>query len=302
MLDWDDVRFFLAVAREGSLSAAAKTLGVTQPTVGRRIAGLERRLGAKLFTPTLQGQALSASGRRLRPYAERMEGEALAGERATSGRDAGLRGRVKITASEWMIGAVLGPVLRPFISEHPELELELLADVRHLSLTRRDADLAIRPSRFEQPEVVERQIGVVAFGLYAAESYLTELGLPDFAEQCEGHRLIAMSEALTKIPDLDWLPQLAAKARVVVRTNGREPMVRMAAAGIGMACLPRVLGDRAPELRLLATPSAGPERKLWLGCHRDVRAIPRVRVTIRFLAEAFERLGPALHPGFPVSR
>src|SRR3954471_1067245 len=146
MLDWDDLRYFLAVAREGSLSAAAQTLGVTQPTVGRRITALQRRLGAKLFLPTATGQALSSSGRRLLPHAERMETEGLAAERVTSGRDAGLRGRVRVPASDGMIGAVLGPMLRPFVSRHPELELELVADVRHLSLVRGDADVAIRPS------------------------------------------------------------------------------------------------------------------------------------------------------------
>jgi DNA-binding transcriptional LysR family regulator len=296
MLDWDDIRYFLAVSREGSLSAAAHTLGVTQPTVGRRITALQRRLGAKLFIPTARGQTLSASGRRLLPHAERMEVEGLAAERVTSGTDAGLRGRVRVTASEWLIGAVLGPMLRPFVARHPELELELLADVRHLSLTRRDADVAIRPSRFEQQEVVQRELAVVAFGLYASDSYLAELGSPDFARQCEGHRLIAMSEALTKIPDVEWLPGLTAKASVVVRTNGREPMARMAAAGVGIAGLPRFLGDATPDLRLLPAPSAGPKRQLWLGCHRDVRAIPRVKACIAFLSEGLGRLRPAFYP------
>jgi DNA-binding transcriptional LysR family regulator len=296
MLDWDDLRYFLAVARTGSLSAAARVLGVAQPTVGRRVSALQRRLGAKLFTPTATGQELAPSGRRLLVHAERMEVEGVAAERAIAGRDAGLKGRVRLTSSEWMIGAVLGPLLRPFVVLHPELELELVADVSHLSLTRRDADLAIRPSRFEQPDVVQREVAIVSFGLYASDSYLAERGVPDFAQHGEGHRLIAMSETLTKIPDLGWLPGFTAKASVVVRTNGREPMARMAAAGIGMTCLPRFLGDATPNLRLLATPSPGPERQLWLGCHRDVRAIPRVKATITFLAEGLARLRPALQP------
>jgi DNA-binding transcriptional LysR family regulator len=297
MLDWDDLRYFLAVARAGSLSAAALTLGVTQPTVGRRITALQRRLGAELFTPTPAGQTLSASGRSLLPHAERMEVEGLAAERVTSGRDAGLRGRVRITASEWMIGAVLGPMLRPFVTRHPGLELELLADVRHLNLTRRDADVAIRPSRFEQPEVVQREVATIGFGLYASDSYLAELGAPNFDRKCEGHRLIAMSESLTKIPDVGWLPDLTARASVVVRSNGREPMARMAAAGVGLVCLPRFLGDSTPNLRLLTTPTPGPERQLWLGTHRDVRTVPRVRASIAFLREGFDRLRGALGPG-----
>jgi DNA-binding transcriptional LysR family regulator len=105
-----------------------------------------------------------------------------------------------------------------------------------------------------------------------------------------------MSESLGKIPDLNWLPTLTAKARVVVRTNGREPMASMAAANIGIACLPRFLGDATPGLRLLATPSPGPERQLWLGTHREARSVPRLKATTAFLSEALTRLRPALCP------
>ncbi|MFY0537427.1 LysR substrate-binding domain-containing protein [Nannocystis pusilla] len=118
--------------------------------------------------------------------AEQMEAAALAAERVASGRDVGLRGRVAVTASEWLVGSVLGPLLGPFVAEHPGLELELVADARHLSLSRREADIAVRPSRFEQAEVIQRQVGVVAFGLYASDGYLARRGMPDFAAQCEG--------------------------------------------------------------------------------------------------------------------
>jgi DNA-binding transcriptional LysR family regulator len=296
MVDWDDLRVFLAVARAGSFSAAARVLGVAQPTVGRRIAGLERSLGARLFVAAATGQSLSRTGQMMLARAEQMEAAALAAERVATGRDAGLRGRVVITASEWLVGGVLGPLLGPLVGEHPGLELELVADARHLNLARRDADIAVRPSRFEQAEVVQRQVGVLAFGLYASDGYLARRGAPDFAAQCEGHELIAMSESLTKIPDVEWLPQIAARARIAVRTNGREPMVAMAAAGLGLACLPRFLGDRAPNLRLLPTPVPGPRRQLWLGVHRDVRSVPRVRASAAFLAEALGRLAWVLGP------
>jgi DNA-binding transcriptional LysR family regulator len=296
MLDWDDLRYFLAVAQSGSLSAAARALGVAQPTVGRRISAFERSLGAQLFLATPAGQRLSATGRRLLQHAEQMERDALAAERILSGRDAGVSGPVCVTASEWLIQSVLAPLLGPLLSHHPELQLELLAEPRHLSLVRREADIALRPSRFEQQEVVQRELAVVAFGLYASDTYLAEHGSPDFGRQCEGHTLIGMSEALGKIPDVDWLPQVAARARVVVRSNGREPMVRLAAAGIGLTCLPRFIGDAAPGLRRLEPPLPGPERQLWLGVHRDARAVPRVRACVRFLSESFARLRPALHP------
>jgi DNA-binding transcriptional LysR family regulator len=119
--------------------------------------------------------------------------------------------------------------------------------------------------------------------------------VPDFSNHCDGHALVAMSESLTKVPDVAWLPQIASKARILARTNGREPMVTMAVAGIGIACLPRFVGDATPGLRLLPAPFA-PARKLWLGAHREARAIPRVKATSDFLAEAFQRLRPALAP------
>jgi DNA-binding transcriptional LysR family regulator len=297
MLDWDDLRYFLAVARAGSLSAAARALAVAQPTVGRRISAFERRLGARLFVATPAGQTLSATGRRTLQHAEQMEQDALAAERILTGRDAGLSGPVCITASEWLIQSVLGPLLAPLAARYPELQLELLAEARHLSLSRREADIAIRPSRFEQQEVVQREIAIIAFGLYASDAYLAQHGTPEFERQCEGHALIGMSAALGKVPDVDWLPRVAARARVVVRTNGREPMAKMAAAGIGIACLPCFVGDATPGLRRLPAPGPVPERQLWLGVHRDARAVPRVKASAAFLSESIARLRPALRPG-----
>ncbi len=296
MLVWDDLRYFLAVARAGSLSAAARELGVAQPTVGRRITAFEQRLGARLFLAKPTGQTLSATGRRMLAHAEQMEHAALAAERVALGRDSGLTGRVVLTASEWLICSVLGPLFAPFMSAHPALEIELLAEPRHLDLLRREADIAVRPSEFPQQDIVQRKLGRVGFGLYASDAYLARRGAPDFGQQCEGHTLIAMSEALGKIPDVEWLPPLVARARVVMRSNGREPMATLAAAGIGMTCLPRFIGDATHGLRLLPTPAPAPERQLWLGVHRDARAVPRIKACVAFLVENVQRLQAALNP------
>jgi DNA-binding transcriptional LysR family regulator len=250
---------------------------------------LEAKLGTKLFVATRLGQEVSHSGRELVVHAEQMELSALAAERSSLGRDSGMRGSVCVTATEWMVGGVLAPLVAPFTAKHPELELELLADVRHLSLMRREADIALRVSRFEDGEVVQRKVGVVAFGLYASDSYLARHGMPSFSTGCPGHRLIAMSQSLGKVPDVEWLPGLTFAAHVALRTNGREPMATLASAGAGMACLPRLVGDRTAGLRLLRTPSAAPERALWLGVHRDARKVPRIRATAAFLAQALAR-------------
>lgn len=296
MLDWDDVRFFLAVARAGSMTAAASALAVAQPTVGRRITALEQQLGAKLFEHSPTGQTLSPTGQKLLAHAEHMEDSALALTRVASGRDAGLRGRVVITASEWLIASVLAPALAPFSAQHPELELELLADARHASLARREADLALRPSRFTEAAVASRKVATLSFRLYASAAYLAEHGAPNFGAAAAGHRLIAMSEALTKIPDPPWLAKVAGKARIVARANGRLAMVSLAESGVGIACLPSFLGNLATGLHALHTPEPGPERALWLGVHRDTRSVPRVAATVEFLARALARLKPALCP------
>lgn len=296
MLDWDDLRYFLAVARAGSLSAAASALGVTQPTVGRRITAFEKRLGARLFLHTPTGRRVSSTGQRLLSHAERIELDVIAAERVASGRDAGVSGQVVIASSEWVAGRVLAPLLEPLIRRHPELVVELRAEARHVSLRHRDADIALRPSRFEHADIVQKELARLSFGLYASDRYLAQHGPPDFASGAAGHRLIAMSEELTRVPDVEWLPQIASKATTVARANGREPMVAMAAAGVGMTVLPRFVGDAVPGLRLLSAGVAAPVRQLWAGFHRDARAVPRVRATLAFLSESIRKLSGSLCP------
>jgi DNA-binding transcriptional LysR family regulator len=296
MIDWSDLQFCLALARQGTLSAAAKTLRVTQPTVGRRIAAFEQRLGAKLFVRSPRGWVLSEVGRAVLQHAEHMQAHALSAENLASGRDAGVVGQVRITASEWMICSVLGPALAPYLPHHPALCLELAADTRHLSLVKREADIALRPSRFTHKEIVQREVGVISFGLYASETYLQRCGMPDFARGSPGHVFITATDDMNNLVDYEWLPPMAANAHVAIRTNGREPMASMAAAGIGIACLPRCMGDAKPNLRRLETLLPSPERQLWVGVHRAARTTPRIRVALGFITEALGNMRPLLRP------
>ncbi|HKU39897.1 MAG TPA: LysR family transcriptional regulator [Polyangiales bacterium] len=296
MIDWSDLQVFLALARHGTLSAAARALGVTQPTMGRRIAAFEQRLGAKLFERSPRGWALSEVGLGVLQHAEHMQAHALSAESLATGRDAGVVGTVRVTASEWMICSVLAPALPAHLARHPGLCLELIADTRHLSLVKREADIALRPSRFTHKEIVQREVGVIEFGLYASETYLARHGVPDFARGCAGHTLITATDDMNNLADYAWLPPLAANARVAVRTNGREPMAKLAAAGIGIVVLPRYMGDANSVLRRLETPLPGPRRQLWLGVHRSARATPRIRVALSFLAESLQHDRSALCP------
>lgn len=301
MLDWDDLQCFLAVAQHGTLSAAARALKLTQPTVGRRIATFEARLGAQLFVREAGRFALSDVGRGVLDHAQRMHEHALSAESLARGHDSGVEGPVRITASEWMLRSVLGPALGPLLAAHPRLTLELVADARHLSLPKREADLALRPSRFTHAAVFQRAVAPLEFGIYASETYLGQRGAPDFERGCPGHTFVAMTDDTNHIVERDWPAGWTEHARVAARTNGREPMATMAAAGVGMACLPRVLGDATPGLRVVATPTPQPVRMLWLGVHRDARRTPRIRVTLAFVAQTLARLSRALHPSGTVA-
>jgi DNA-binding transcriptional LysR family regulator len=295
-MDWDDLRFFLVLARHRTLSAAARDLAVTQPTVGRRIAALEKRLGAKLFVRRSDGFVLSGAGAHVLTFAEQMERNALAAELRVSGQDEGVRGTVRVTASEWLVSRVLPPLLAPLIARHPELEIELGADQRHLNLARREADIALRPRRFEHDTIVQRATAKLGFGLYAARSYLSERGAPT-PENSQGHILIGMTSGAGDVARA-WLEALLPRAKRTVRTNGRDAMLALAVEGVGLACLARFVGDQVPSLERIETtsPPASPSPTLWIGMHRDARDTPRVRAVASHLAAQLRALQPQLCP------
>lgn len=292
-MDWDDLRFFLVVARQRTLSSAAEVLKVTQPTVGRRITALEEQLGARLFVRSSAGFGLTASGARALAFAERMEQDVLGVERQLLGRDEGVAGVVRITASEWLVSSVLSPLVGALLTSYPQLELELVADARHLNLARREADIAIRPRRFEQPGIVQRSLGKLAFGLYAEHSYLNGLGSPQPGDG-RGHVLISMSDDTGDVAR-PWLENALPHASRSIKTNGRDAMLALVQSGVGLACLARIVGDGAPELRRVELPGA-PIPTLWLGMHRDGRETPRVRAVVAHLSEQLRLLAPRLCP------
>ncbi|MFO0550065.1 MAG: LysR family transcriptional regulator [Polyangiaceae bacterium] len=291
---WDDLRFFLAVARNRTLSAAASALGVSQPTVGRRIAALEKELGATLLERSSDGLALSSAGRQVLELAERMELDALAVERRVSGRDQGVRGVVRVTASEWIVSAVLAPELPPLLERHPQLVVELVADQRHLNLARREADIALRPRPFDHDAVIQRSVAELGFGLYGSRAYLANKVSPA-VDAGRGHVLVAMSDDVGDVAR-SWLASALPEATVAVRTNGREAMLALARAGAGLACLARVVGDAQPELVRITGLSTAPRPKLWMGIHRDARSTARVRVVAAYWVDRLQSSRDRLSP------
>ncbi|CAN5412152.1 LysR family transcriptional regulator [soil metagenome] len=295
-MDWEDLKTFLAVARHGNLSAGARSLGVSQTTMARRLEGLHARLGVRLLTRTPAGFRLTAAGERILPRVERMEDEALSAERAISGEDDRLQGLVRVTSVETFAAIILTPALARLAELHPTISIELITDVRALSLARREADIAIRLAPFEQHEAVVRRIADMSFGLYASAAYVERSGAPDWSEHGAGHRSITVQDSLAGLPEAQWLQGLAPLAASALSANSRQVQLEACVRGMGLACLPRYLGDMTPSLQRLPTPTQPPRRGVWIGVHQDMRETPRIRVVLDMLADEIRTAGDRLDP------
>jgi DNA-binding transcriptional LysR family regulator len=297
MIDWDDLRFFLAAIRQGNLSAAARELHVAQSTVGRRLASLETSLGVRLLNRTPNGYVPTLAGEEVRAHAERLEAETLALERNVGGRDARLAGLVRVTCAETIASHILGPCFATLQAQHPDILIDLVPNPRQLSLSMREADISVRLARSDQHDLIVRRIGSLAFGLYASPSYLAQHGELDLSDGCSGHHLITQSEDIQDATQTAWLADLAPRARVALHTSSHEAAVLAAAQGGGMACLARFRADQEARLRLLLPPCPVPSAAIWLVVHRDNRHTPRVRAALNHIAECFRILGSKLAPG-----
>jgi DNA-binding transcriptional LysR family regulator len=296
-LDWNDLRDFLAISRHRTLSAAADALGVQQSTMGRRLKALEARVGAKLLQRTPAGFVLTIAGKAILDNVERIESEAHAIERAISGKDIRLEGMVRLTAIEDLTVEVLTPILADFHVLYPGITLELITDSRQLSLSKGEADIALRLSRFTQHDLTVRKVADFAFAAYASSAYIAARGTPDFSCGAPGHRLLLPQEDMAGSPQGQWFANLTSAATLALRANSLYMLVAAAEAGMGLVCLPRFLGDPS-RLMLLKTSDAAPSRELWLGVHRDIREAPRFRVTTEFLAVGLKQQSARLNPQY----
>jgi DNA-binding transcriptional LysR family regulator len=285
MLDWDDLRSFLAIARHGNLSAAARSLKVTQTTMGRRLDALHASAGARLLQKTPRGFVLTAAGERVLANVERMEAEAFSVERAISGEDATITGEVRITTVETFGARVLVPLLKTLAEKQPALSVELITDTRALSLSRREADIALRLAQFEQHEVVVRRVGEMGFGIYASQTYLAARGIPDFKAGAVDHAVVTLQDDLALLPEARQLTDLTRAARIVMRANSRDAHLQAALSGYAIVSLPCYLADAHADLVELQIPGDRVSRGIWLGVHQDTRHIPKLRLTIEHITE-----------------
>jgi DNA-binding transcriptional LysR family regulator len=284
-MDWSDLRIFLAIAQEGSLGGAARALGQTQPTMGRRLKALEQQVGHVLFQRTQHGFVPTDEGQALLVHAERMEVEAFAAIRELSGAETQLSGLLRVSCSDWFGSLLLAPVIAEFTARHPGITIELLTDPRLYSLPHREADCVMRILPFEDPDVVSRRLLRTRYALYG-RSGLGKVAPGDGS----GCRLLLMDTAFGNMPDVGWVTRLLPNAVVAARSNSRETQARLCALGAGLAVLPCPLGDATPGIEPIDLGESPPTRDTWLGYHRDMRRQPRLS---RFVELVVARLAAA---------
>ena len=284
-MEWSDVRIFLAVARAGTLGGAARTLQTSHPTVGRRLRALEHAIGHTLFQRTADGLVLTDEGHGIIALAEQMEEGALAMERRLAGQEQDLKGSLRISSADWFGAYVLPPILADFSKAYPNVEIEILTGTRLFNLAQREADIAFRIVPFDTADVVQRRLFTLDYGVYIAE----ETADPKYGDGT-GHRLITHDTSTGHFPDIAWLIESFPNARAVLRSNNRNVQARMCRQGVGIAVLPRAVGDQIPGIRRLELPKQPPAREVWMGYHRDLRRLQRLRA---FISAITDHLGTA---------
>lgn len=283
MKNWDDLRFFTAVAREGSMLAASHILGVNIATVSRRIDRLEEAVGKRLFFRSNTGYTLSEDGERVLRHANELEARIFDLDRETAG-DSEVRGSVVVTLTEALSEPFLIPLLPQFHALHPHLRIDVIRDDRSLNLTRREADIALRLVRPKQGGLKLRKIGEMQFGLYASPQYLDAFGDLDRPEQLGEHRTITWVDEFAGLGPIDWWRRLVPSSPVF-RSNSPTTRRTAAAEGLGIALLPCIMVGPTPQLRRVMPEIDIPSLDIWLVVHRDLARHPRVRALIDFISE-----------------
>jgi DNA-binding transcriptional LysR family regulator len=281
---WDHYRAALAVLEEGSLSGAARALGLTQPTLGRQIAALEQALGVALFTRSPAGLAPTGAALTLAPYAESLRATADALRRAVTAEAGGLSGRVRITASEVVGAEVLPPILADLHARHPGLALDVVLSDRMQDLLRRDADIAVRMAPPTQEALVARRVGTVDLGLYGHRRYLDRRGVPEAAADLAHHSVIGFDAETPFLRAMMRAAPALGETPFAWRSDSTLAQLAALRAGFGLGACHTALAARDPDL-VRVLPDVVWELPTFVAMHEDLRSLSRCRVVFDALAE-----------------
>jgi DNA-binding transcriptional LysR family regulator len=290
-LEWDDLRYVLAVADARSLASAARQLGVNHTTVLRRVGAFEQRLGLRLFERLPTGYVLTAGGEELVAAARHIDNAVTDLERKLAGQDLRLSGIVRVTTTDTLMGSILPEILAEFRAAHPGIGIEVALSNLMFNLSKREADVAIRPADKPPATLVGRRIAKVAFGIYGSARYLARHRKTD---DLAAHQWVAPDDSLADTAVARWMRAELPDGQITLRADSLLALRQAAQAGLGLAALPCYLGDTCPDLRCLHRPIAGMETALWILTHEDLRHTARIRAFTEFTANALSRRRPLL--------
>jgi molybdate transport repressor ModE-like protein len=292
-VNWDDLRYLLAVHRKGTLARAAKELNVTKATASRRLAALEESVGARLVERKPGGLELTAAGLAVLEAAKGIEDAVGSVEdRVASATDTQPRGTVRLTAPPWLAESILIPALSELKARHAELDVDLIGTNEFLNLAQREADLAIRNVRPEHRSLVARKIALLGGCVYASPLYLERRGTPVSPDAIDGHDVLVY-EGLDGFPGFEWLRHPSHGGRIAFRANDAQALLSAAAAGLGLTAAPCLLGDAEPLLARV-TALGFSQCDVFLVSHEQVHRTARVRAVSDFVVELVHRHRKAL--------
>jgi DNA-binding transcriptional LysR family regulator len=284
-MDWDDLRFVLEVCRSGSALAAASKLGVNQSTVMRRIAQAEEALGVELFERKQSGYVPTPNGLCVADAAGRIEREVHEVRSAMAAVQRVLTGTVRFTSSDLLANTILASCLRPFQKLNPGLRVELITDDRRLDIAHGEADVALRAgSRPDGAGIVMRRMPDAAWAVYCSRAYADEHGIPKSREEIRGHEIVGMEGPMAQIPAPRWLDDAAPGVQIRFRSNSLVNLVSNLRAGLGVAAVPCIAGDREAELVRCFPPPRELDSEMWLIVREDLKSAPHIRAFADYLA------------------
>jgi len=284
-LEWNDLHLVLAVCREGTLSGAARVLGVNHSTVFRRISNIEKKLGVRLFERHPTGYVMTLAGETMLKVAERVENEVLGLSRELIGRDLHLSGVLRVAVPDALLLKILMPHLSIFVQCYPEIQLELVISNNYLNLTRREADIAVRVTQSPPETVAGRHVCAMMTTIYGSTEYLTR----QTDNTIERYTWLMPDESLAQLPIAKWLDRKYPKATIVLRCNTLLGLYEAAVQGLGVVSLPCFLADPDTRLSRILAPPDELTSELWLLTHPDLRRTARVQALMDFLEEALEK-------------
>lgn len=294
-LDWENIKYFIYLAKEGRLQRAAKLLNSNHSTVYRRVKGFEESIQMQLFESTPSGYILTAAGEKLYHSVKDLEERMDEVDRKIHGLDNTLKGVVRITTTDSLATTILPRLLKKFKKTWPGICIELKVGNQHFNLSKREADIAIRPSSEAPPHLIGRNIGYLNFGVFASKDYLKNKPKENFLQNLGSYRFIGLDDSLSHLLSKKWLDSLGVDELQIDRSDNFTTVASLCSVGLGVAVLPLYMQGIYKNLEMIHRPKEKIGSDLWVLSHKDLSRNQKVRVTKNFFVEEIKKdLAPYL--------